>query len=613
MRRQTGIVIAALAAVCLAAPTIPAIAAVPPGTALASPVEATVDPPPEQPPVTELIVKYKAGVAPTEAPGVATGDSSVSDVELEPGRKMSLGLRTVELSEALDVDAADEVAAELAEDPRGLSASPNLRVFPADVGGPTSETDPDDPYFDGDDMWSLNGTYGIDGPTAWETTTGSSDVVVAVLDTGILSHEDLAGSSQVPGFDMIADVFTANDGTGRDTNPTDAGDWVTAQEEANDPEFCQESDSSWHGTHVTGTINAASGNNIGVASVAPGVKTQAVRVLGKCGGYSSDIIDGIVWASGGAADVAPENETPADVINMSLGGFGDCSVELQGAIDTAVGNGSTVVVAAGNSDENANNHFPANCDNTVTVAAIGEDGKRASFSNYGPAVDIAAPGVDIWSTANTGLTVAITDTYQSWAGTSMATPHVSGLAALIKSEFPDLTPAQVEARLKANVMAFPGGTCDDNLVNACGTGIANAAAILAGSEPTPTPTPTSTPTSTATPTPTPTSSTATPTPSAPPPVAVVAAPSAVQSLKATYKKARANAKWLAPASNGGAAIFGYQFRSTKNNGKSWTPWRSTTALKATVVRKKRTKNAVQVVALNSAGAGPAATLKLKRY
>ena len=179
MRRQSGIVIAALTAVCMSVPLVPAIAAPQPSSSADVAGDVASVPPPEQPPVTELIVKYKPGVAPTEAPGVATGDSSVTDVELGPGRKMSLGLRTVELSEPLDASAADDVAAELAEDPRVLSASPNLRVFPAESVGSTSETDPDDPYFEDDEMWSLNGPYGIAGPTAWETTTGQPDLVAA--------------------------------------------------------------------------------------------------------------------------------------------------------------------------------------------------------------------------------------------------------------------------------------------------------------------------------------------------------------------------------------------------------------------------------------------------
>ena len=299
-------------------------------------------------PVTQLIVKYEPGVPATQGPGVATGDDSVSGVDLEPGRKMSLGLRTVELSEPLSLGEAKQAASQLTADPRVVYAEPDARMMPTRDASAQSATNPNDPGFATNNMWGLNGTYGINGPAGWAVTTGSASVVVAVLDTGILTHEDLAAGSQVPGYDMIDDPLVGNDGDARDPDPSDPGDWVT-QAESDEVggwfEGCGQSDSSWHGTHVRGTINASSDSGIGVASVAPGVRTQAVRVLGKCGGYTSDIADGITWASGGTVAGVPNNATPAKVLNISLGGSGSCGATTQAAISGAVSRGTAVVVA----------------------------------------------------------------------------------------------------------------------------------------------------------------------------------------------------------------------------------------------------------------------------
>ncbi len=552
---------------------------------------------PQQPPVTELIVKYKPGVAPTEAPGVATGDRSVDGVELEPGRKMSLGLRTVELSESLDVDEAKSVARELAADPRVESAMPNLRVFPTRDVTPSSATSPNDPAYTDNNMWGLNGAYGIDGPRAWGVTTGATDVVVAVLDTGITTHSELPDSVKVAGYDMISNIYVANDLTARDGDPSDPGDWVTAAESSSGPYVgCPTTPSSWHGTHVTGTINALSDNGAGVASVAPGVKVQPVRVLGKCGGVFSDVIDGITWASGGDVPLAGVNARPADVINLSLGGPGSCDVLFQRAIDAAVGRGTTVIASAGNSEVDVSGASPASCNNVIAVGAVGSDGKRASFSNYGSAVDVAAPGFDIWSTSNTGNERPVAQGYEILSGTSMAAPHVAGLAALVKSQFPELTPAQIESRLTTYTKPFAGGVCDPNSVKTCGSGIANAGSVTTGLVSGVPQAP------------------VTPPASAPPPVAApqVIAPGAVSSLKAKYSKAKAKLSWSIPASNGGAAVSHYTYRVSKNGGKTWGAWRSTTSNNVTVVRSKKLKYAIQVAAVNPAGGGPVVQFKIKR-
>jgi serine protease len=236
------------------------------------------------------------------------------------------------------------------------------------------------------------------------------------------------------------------------------------------------SNSSWHGTHVAGTIAALTNNGSGVAGVAFGAKIVPVRVLGKCGGYTSDIADGIVWASGGTVSGVPNIAARAQVINMSLGGGGACDTTTQNAINGARSRGTVVVVAAGNEAQNASNSSPANCSGVITVAATNRSGGRASYSNYGTIVDVAAPGGDsgaaILSTLNAGTKAPGADSYAGYMGTSMATPHVAGVVALMLAKNAALTPDDVEARLKSSARAFPA-SC-----SGCGAGIVNASAAV---------------------------------------------------------------------------------------------------------------------------------------
>lgn len=319
-------------------------------------------------------------------------------------------------------------------------------------------------------LWGLtNPTYGIKASTAWAKTQGNPNVVVAILDTGITNHPDLG--TRVAGYDMVSDATSSNDGDGRDADPTDPGDWCPSDAI---PE------SSWHGTHVSGTVNAAI-NGIGSVGVAPNVKVEPVRVLGQCGGTTTDIVAGIIWAAGGSVAGIPPNANPANVISMSLGGGGACSASEQAAINFATSRGVTVVVAAGNDNADATNYSPASCNGVITVAATDSLGKRASFSNFGSKVEIAAPGVDIYSTVNLGATTPGGFGYASWNGTSMATPHVAGVVALMLSRDPTLTPDQVIARIQSTKSAFggSGGLCDPVTPSkTCGVGIINAGAAV---------------------------------------------------------------------------------------------------------------------------------------
>ncbi|MCG7535469.1 S8 family peptidase [Pseudoalteromonas sp. OOF1S-7] len=334
---------------------------------------------------------------------------------------------------------------------------------------------PNDPRYS--DQWHYFETAGgINAPAAWNKATGSG-VVVAVLDTGYRPHADL-NSNILPGYDMISNLSVANDGGGRDSDARDPGDAVSRNE-------CgythSARDSSWHGTHVAGTVAAVSNNGEGVAGVAYDAKVVPVRVLGKCGGLTSDIADGIIWASGGSVSGVPSNANPADVINMSLGGSGACSSTTQSAINTARANGTTIVIAAGNDNDNSANYNPGNCSGIINVASVGRNGGRAYYSNYGSNIDVAAPGgaqsfandpEGILSTYNSGSNGPSSDSYAYSQGTSMAAPHVAGVAALIKQAKPSATPDEVESILKSTTRSFPA-TC-----TSCGTGIIDASAAV---------------------------------------------------------------------------------------------------------------------------------------
>jgi len=418
----------------------------------------------------QFIVKYRDGSAPlatptalsaslkTAAAGLAAGQGRT--LGLQHVRRLAIGPSVVRADQPLDVAQAELLM-------RKLAADPNVEYVEVDqIMRPTLV--PNDARLG--EQWGFGtSTASINVRPAWDKATGSG-VVVAVIDTGITNHPDL-NANILPGYDFISDASMARDGGGRDGNANDEGDWYAANEcGAGYPA----SASSWHGTHVAGTVAALTNNSTGVAGTAFNAKVVPVRVLGKCGGYTSDIADGITWASGGSVSGVPANANPAEVINMSLGGSGSCSTTYQSAINGAVGRGTTVVVAAGNSNTNVSSSVPANCANVIAVAATTSAGARASFSNYGAGIDISAPGQAILSTLNTGSTVPASATYASYNGTSMAAPHVAGVVALMQSVAPaPLSPAQVETIIKNTARALPGA-CSGG----CGAGIVNADAAV---------------------------------------------------------------------------------------------------------------------------------------
>ncbi|MGZ9234947.1 MAG: S8 family serine peptidase [Anaerolineales bacterium] len=474
-------------------------------------------------PTNQLIIKYKTN-ADLKGANVPSGNdrmqmlSDAIDIPVEYFRVMSGDAHVLRLPARLPVNEVMEIARTIAALPDIEYAEPDRIMYPL--------LTPNDSQYG--NQWHYFETYSINAPAAWDITMGSNSIKIAVIDTGITDHADLAGR-WVGGYDFIADVATANDGGGRDNDPHDPGNWITPAESSSGPlAGCPVTNSSWHGTHVAGTIGAASNNNSGVAGINWVSQIVPVRVLGKCGGFISDIADGMRWAAGLPVSGVPTNNNPARVLNISLGGPGVCSATYQNAINAINAAGAIVVVAAGNNGSNLNtNSFqPGNCTGIITVAATDRGGDKAFYSNFGTTVEISAPGGEtsptltdgVLSTVNTGTTVPVADTYGYKSGTSMAAPHVTGVVSLILSLDPTLSFAEVFQILQSTSQDFPAGSsCNQSI---CGSGIVDAAGAVNAVgvlPPTATHTLTFTATSTATPSQTPTKTntpTATRTPSA---------------------------------------------------------------------------------------------------
>ncbi|MHA7180411.1 S8 family serine peptidase [Arthrobacter sp. MDB2-24] len=460
-----------------AAATIAALLA---GPLLAIPASATEAPPepianPEvrgtavQQPVDRFIVKFKdqaqaSSKSRGNAYGVKVKELGIAVREL---KVMGTGATVVETSRELETGEAEAFVA-------SLEANNSVEYAEPDQILQVTSLSPVDPLYSY--QWPIfDPLAGIDAEGAWGATTGRG-ITVAVIDTGITPHVDL-NANVLPGYDMISDPAKSRDGNGRDPDATDEGDYGESGE-------CGTASSSWHGTHVAGTI-AAAANDQGVVGIAPGAKILPVRALAECGGWMSDIVDGVTWASGGAVPGAPANPNPARVINLSLAGSGPCTTSWQSAINGAVGRGSVVVAAAGNDSQDALLTSPANCEHVIAVAASGPDGGKAPYSNYGDIVDVVAPGgnmdVDtlggILSTFNMGSSGPVEDysdqAYAFYQGTSMAAPHVAATAALMLALNGTLSPASVENILKGTTRPLQI-ECEWG----CGTGLINARAAV---------------------------------------------------------------------------------------------------------------------------------------
>jgi serine protease len=455
-----------------------------PGTS-GAPQSAASGAAPAAPTLTDrLIIKYRDGTRAALRPDLSTmsaahATANRSGVQMQVLRRTAQDAVVMKLDRRIGADEAAALAREImANDPDVVYAEPDrlMRI----------QLTPNDSRYN--DQWHyFEGTAGLNLPTAWDKSTGAG-IVVAVIDTGYRPHADLV-SNLLQGYDFIDDTTVSNDGNGRDSDASDPGD-ATAAGECGAGQPAQSS--SWHGTHVAGTVAAVSNNGSGVAGVAFGAKVIPLRALGKCGGYTSDIADAIVWAAGGNVAGVPANGNPARVINMSLGGDGACDTTTQNAINGARARGTVVVVAAGNSNANASGFSPANCAGVIAVAATNRSGGRAYYSNFGTLVDVAAPGGDvrsgaangILSTLNSGSGAPGADSLEYYQGTSMASPHVAGVVALMLAKNGALTPDEVETRLKGSTRAF-AAACSQ-----CGTGLvdANAAVDAAGGTTPPPPT-----------------------------------------------------------------------------------------------------------------------------
>lgn len=355
-------------------------------------------------------------------------------------------------------------------------------------------------------QWYLSSTTGINVQKAWGYTRGSSDVVVAVIDSGITKHPDL-DSQQVPGYDFVSNgtrscsFSHSGDGDGWDADPSDPGDFYTDNTGFHP--------SSWHGTHVAGIIGAAQ-NNYGISGIAPNVKIQPIRALGPDGGCSADLIAALNWAAGLPVPNVPANKTPAKVINLSMGTSNASSCDYApGALSSTGGAlaaikklGVTTITAAGNSNTDANDSYPGNCFPTINVGATGISQDRSWYSNFtvktnsdgaGVGVDISAPGGDdrdsatapagtkgkILSDLNDGQREPGGPTFGLEEGTSMAAPVVAGVVALLYSVKPNITFDQVYEVLKNSVTKFKaGGDCATSTITRCGVGIVNAGNAL---------------------------------------------------------------------------------------------------------------------------------------
>lgn len=414
---------------------------------------------------------------------------------------------------------AERVAAALRADPHVRAVVPNVREQRMDVM-------PNDARY-GDQWWLqavAAGNTGVAGFTAaWTRSTGSPvsgpGAIVAVLDSGITSHPEL-NARLVPGYDFVSDPVYSNDGDGRDNDPADPGDAVTAADRSANPtafgNCAAAPTSSWHGTVIAGQVAAVTDNGEGVAAGNWFGRVLPVRVAGKCGAAVADIVDGLRWAAGLPVAGVPANPNPARVVVLSFGNTDPCDTAstsptvaqtarlYQDAIDEVRAAGALVVVAAGNQRGAVGR--PGSCSGAFAVASTNREGYKSVYSNFGSAIALATPGGDmaagdacdtqladsgIVSTGNLGDVTPGSPGYAAASGTSFAAPAVAAAATLMLAVNPALTVAQLEAGLRASarphVLVPLLGNCSltDNASRCacttatCGAGLLDAAEALA--------------------------------------------------------------------------------------------------------------------------------------
>jgi len=471
-------------------------------------------------PVNGFIVKLRDG-APVAEAAPARLKRVLADAQASTVAARALGRRThvVDFGRRLGADEVEAIGRRLAQRPDVEWVVPNERERRLSV--------PQDPLFAASVMssgqWWLfpaggsnandiedrrRGAPGVQ--SAWQISEGGASPVVAVLDTGITAHEDLAGAV-LPGRDFVSTIEYANDGDGWDADPSDPGDWVSAADRSANPVLfgdCEVQDSSWHGTIIAGILAAGTDNGRGVAAINWRGRVLPVRVAGKCGAEVADIIDGMRWAAGltvldGAGRALPANPNPARVVNISFGSQSACNLAYQETIDELAESGVVVVAAAGNQHGIVSR--PANCRGVIGVAALNRDGFKASYSNFGTQLTIATVGGDprvvggwgfelgddgLLTVSNSGLRGPGSGGYARDAGTSFAAPVVAGVAGLMLGLNPALSADQVIDGLRRSARphvvspklpacsAQSPGRCICSTAT-CGAGILDAATALA--------------------------------------------------------------------------------------------------------------------------------------
>lgn len=487
--------------------------------------------------------------------------SATAGVKLTVLRSMAGGASLLALQTPLRISEAQAIVARLSQDPAIEYAEPDIILKKALTPNDTRAFSPPSA-----NAWQWNllppgasytGEVGASGSgnfktapaagganlqAAWDLTTGSNTVTVAIVDTGIVNHSDLNGSVLMPpnpafaqyvpnarflpGYDFVSSGvgaasglpanFVSNDGDGPDPDPSDPGDWVTTQEESMYGDICDDGqtgaqNSSWHGSHMSGVAGALTNNNFGIAGIGWLVRILPVRALGKCGGSLSDIATAIRWAAGdNVGGGIPVNSTVASVINLSLGGGSTCPVTMQQAIDFARSRNVVVVAATGN-DGQVGTSTPANCNGVIGVTAHTINGDNADYSNVGPGTTISAPGGGSptllgvggptddpnWRGDYIASTVLFANTdplsansagstgpaFGFFTGTSAATPHVAGTVALIKSRVnndPNATPDIIKAwiTMRGSITPHPGGGACIGAIFDCGKGLLNVRLAL---------------------------------------------------------------------------------------------------------------------------------------
>ena len=422
----------------------------------------------EQPPMLGFLVKLHsiAGMSHRQVQSETNDVQALakrSNITLKQTRRITTGLHLMQVMPGEGASMA-AMLARLRADPAVEFVEVDQRRYPHAI--------PNDPIYTNQWYEQNMEPAAIDAVSAWDTTTGRSSIVIADLDTGVrFDHPDLGpsgGPRLLPGYDFISNRAVANDGDGRDADASDPGDWVSTQDtQSSQFANCTVQNSSWHGTRTAGILGAITNNETGIAGITWGAMILPVRVLGKCGGADSDILDGMRWAAGLHVDGVPDNTHPAQIINMSLGATGTCTGAEQIVINEVLALGVLVVISAGN--EGGAVDAPANCVGVAGVAGLRNVGTKVGYSGLGPQIALSAPAgncgtsgicfYSIYTTTNDGTTIPATNDYSSEAnpslGTSFSAPMVAGIAALMASANSNLTAPQLIARLKEGALPFP--------------------------------------------------------------------------------------------------------------------------------------------------------------